>query len=43
MVEAFYENGGLDAQMIADAVLYALSQPVSVDVSDLAVRPSMEG
>nr|WP_278320703.1 hypothetical protein [Lachnoclostridium phocaeense] len=27
---------------IANAVLYAVSQPDNVDVSDLAVRPSME-
>ena len=30
-------NGG-----IANAVLYAISQPDNVDVSDLVVRPTME-
>ena len=28
--------------IIANAVLYAVSQPDNVDVSDLAVRPSRE-
>ena len=41
-VEQFYENAGLDAQNIADAVLYAVSQPENVDVSDLVIRPTME-
>lgn len=42
MVEEFYRNVGLDPDVIADAVLYAVSQPDNVDVSDLAVRPSLE-
>lgn len=42
MVEEFYRNVGLDPNVIADAVLYAVSQPDNVDVSDLAVRPSLE-
>lgn len=42
MVEEFYQNVGLEPDVIADAVLYAVSQPDNVDVSDLAVRPSME-
>ena len=42
MVEAFYDQVGLDAEVIADAVVYALSQPDNVDVSDLTVRPSRE-
>lgn len=42
MVEEFYRNVGLEPDVIADAVLYAVSQPDNVDVSDLAVRPSME-
>ena len=42
MVSAFYENVGLDASVIANAVLYALNQPDNVDVSDLVVRPTME-
>ena len=42
MVSQFYENVGLEAKVIADAVLYAVSQPDNVDVSDLVVRPTME-
>ena len=42
MVEAFYDQVGPDAEVIADAVVYALSQPDNVDVSDLTVRPSRE-
>ena len=42
MVEEFYKNVGLQPEVIANAVLYAISQPDQVDVSDLAVRPSKE-
>lgn len=42
-VEAFYENVGISPSAIADAVLYALSQPDGIDVSDIVVRPVMEG
>lgn len=42
MVEQFYENTGLESDVIANVVLYAVSQPDQVDVSDLAVRPSKE-
>lgn len=42
-VEGFYEQFGLDANTIANAVLYAISQPNNVDVSDLVVRPTFEG
>lgn len=42
-VEGFYEQFGLDANTIANAVLYAISQPDNVDVSDLVVRPTFEG
>ena len=42
MVEQFYEQAGMTPDVIADAVLYALSQPGHVNVSDLVVRPSME-
>lgn len=42
-VEGFYEQFGLDAYTIANAVLYAISQPDNVDVSDLVVRPTFEG
>ena len=42
MVEAFYKNVGLQPEVIANAVLYAVSQPDNVDVSDLGVRPSLE-
>ncbi len=40
--EAFYENVGLAPSAIANAVLYALSQPEEVDVSELTVRPAKE-
>lgn len=42
MVEKFYEEAGMTPDVIADAVLYALSQPDSVNVSDLVIRPSKE-
>ena len=42
-VEAFYENVGISPSAIAAAVLYALSQPDGIDVSDIVVRPVMEG
>ena len=42
MVEKFYEEAGMTPDIIANAVLYALSQPDSVNVSDLVVRPSKE-
>ena len=43
MVSQFYENVGLTPDVIANAVLYALSQPDNVAVPDLVVCPSMEG
>lgn len=43
MVSQFYENVGLTPDIIANAVLYAVSQPDNVDVSDIVVRPTMEG
>lgn len=42
MVEKFYESAGLDPKIIANAVLYALSQPENVDVSDIVVRSNLE-
>ena len=42
MVEAFYRDAGLELEVIPGDVLYAVSQPDNVDVSDLAVRPSLE-
>ena len=42
MVSQFYENVGLEPEVIANAVLYTISQPDNVDVSDLVVRPTME-
>ncbi len=42
MVEKFYEDAGLTPDVIANAVLYAISQPDNVNVSDLVVRPSKE-
>lgn len=41
-VEEYYKNVALEPNAIANAVLYVLSQPNNVDVSDLVVRPSME-
>lgn len=42
MVEEFYRKVGIQPDAIAKAVLYAVSQPEQVDVSDLMVRPSKE-
>lgn len=42
MVENFYAEAGLTPDVIANAVLYALSQPDHVNVSDLVIRPSLE-
>ena len=42
MVERFYEEVGMEPDVIANAVLYAISQPDNVDVSDLIVCPSRE-
>lgn len=42
MVEEFYKNVGLTPDAIAGAVLYAVSQPDNVDVSDIIVRPTLE-
>ena len=40
--EEYYRQNGLDASSIANAVLYAVSQPDNVDVSDMIIRPSGE-
>ena len=42
MVEQFYEAAAMTPDVIANAVLYALSQPDNVDVSDIVVRSDME-
>jgi len=42
MGEEFYENVGLEPDAIANAVVYAISQPDNIDVSDIIVRPSKE-
>lgn len=42
MVEKFYEEVAIDPHAVAGAVLYALSQPEEVDVSDIVVRPRRE-
>ena len=42
MVEAFYRDVGLSPDAVAHAVLYALSQPDEVDISDIVVRPARE-
>lgn len=41
-VEDIYKKVGISPAAIANAVLYAVSQPADVDVSDLIVRPSAE-
>lgn len=41
-ISKFYEEAGLTPDAIANAVLYAVSQPENVDVSDLVVRPTLE-
>ena len=43
MVEEFYKNVGITPDAIANAVLYAVSQPDNIDVSDMIVRPAREG
>ena len=43
MVSQFYENVGLTPDVIANAVLYAVSQPDNVAIPDVVVCPSMEG
>lgn len=42
MVEEFYKNAGLTADVVANAVLYAVSQPDDADVSDIVIRPRKE-
>ena len=42
MVEEFYKNVGIQPSAVANAVLYALSQPQDVDVSEITVRPRGE-
>lgn len=42
MIEEFYKNVGIQSSVIANAVLYALSQPDEVDVSEITVRPAKE-
>ena len=42
MVSQFYENVGIDPINIANAVVYAISQPDNVDVSDIVVKPRGE-
>lgn len=41
-VEDIYKKVGISPDAIANAVLYAVSQPDEVDVSDLVVRPTIE-
>lgn len=41
-VEDIYKKVGISPEAIANAVLYAVSQPDEVDVSDLIVRPTIE-
>ena len=43
MVEEFYKNVGITPDSIANAVMYAISQPDDVDVSDMVIRPHREG
>lgn len=41
-VENIYEKVEIKPESVAEAVLYAVSQPDDVDISDLIVRPSVE-
>lgn len=41
-VENIYEKVEIKPESVAEAVLYAVSQPDDVDISDLIVRPSAE-
>jgi len=41
-VQGIYDQVGISPKAVATAVLYAISQPDEVDVSDLIVRPSKE-
>lgn len=41
-VENIYEKVEIKSESVAEAVLYAVSQPDDVDISDLIVRPSAE-
>ncbi|MEE0841534.1 MAG: SDR family oxidoreductase [Christensenellales bacterium] len=41
-VEEFYDNVALNADSVAEAVLFAVSQPSNVALSDLVIRPSRE-
>ena len=43
MAQAAYDALALTPDVIASAVLYAVSQPNNVDVSDIIVRPTLEG
>lgn len=42
-VEKFYAQVGIEASDIARAVVFAISQPKNVDISDIAVQPSRQG
>lgn len=42
MVTEFYKNIGITPVAVAKAVLYSVSQADDVDVSEIAVRPTME-
>lgn len=42
MIEEFYRNVALEPSAIANAILYAVSQPENVDVSDIVIRPTLE-
>lgn len=42
LVEKFYENTAISPDAVANSVLYAISQPDNVDVSDIVVRPTRE-
>ena len=41
-VEAFYEEVAINKEDIARAVLYAISEPDNIDVSDIVIRSSKE-
>lgn len=41
-VEEFYKNVGISPMAIAKGVLYAISQPDNIDVSEMVIKPTQE-
>lgn len=42
MTVEYYRKVALTPDAIANAVVYAVSQPASVDISDIVIRPSKQ-